>query len=359
MKKPIIDLRPDHLAIVLGILRAEIPDTEVGCFGSRARWTSQETSDLDLVLRAPTPLPLAISGRLKTLFEESYLPFDVDLVDWHRMDPEFREAIRDEIVPLMKPRKESSSHQIPNPWQATPLSECAEFLSGGTPSKGQPELWQGDIPWVRARDLRQPLLENTTEHVSPEAIGKGAQLAPAGTVLILVRGLHDDLPIALIQRDMTFHQDIKALIPRKGVDPRFLAYALRGNRPALRTLITSVPGMGQISTALLKSFPIALPPLEEQQRIAALLGALDDKITLNHAMNQTLEEMAQTLCDTRLADFQGHHERQLKNQEQSRTLAQILDTLLPKLISGELRIPAAKNTVSSELEPGEQGDQDN
>lgn len=51
---------------------------------------------------------------------------------------------------------------------------------------------------------------------------------------------------------------------------------------------------------------IALPPLDEQRRIAALLGALDDKIELNRKMNHTLEEMAQALFKSRFIDFDGH-----------------------------------------------------
>jgi type I restriction enzyme S subunit len=85
-----VDLRPDHLTIAQGILQAEVPAAEVWAFGSRARWTSEETSDLDLAILSNEPLPLAELDRLRGLFEESFLPFSVDVVDWHRIDDEFR-----------------------------------------------------------------------------------------------------------------------------------------------------------------------------------------------------------------------------------------------------------------------------
>ena len=66
---------------------------------------------------------------------------------------------------------------------------------------------------------------------------------------------------------------------------------------------SSVPGfnLGQ-----LKAVQIPLPPLPEQRRIAAVLGALDDKIELNGQMNRTLEAMAQALFKSWFIDFDGH-----------------------------------------------------
>ncbi len=51
---------------------------------------------------------------------------------------------------------------------------------------------------------------------------------------------------------------------------------------------------------------VAVPPIEEQRRIAGVLGALDDKIEVNRRMNRTLEEMAQALFKSWFVDFDGH-----------------------------------------------------
>ncbi|MHB1099339.1 MAG: nucleotidyltransferase domain-containing protein, partial [Burkholderiales bacterium] len=47
---PLIDIRPDHWAIVRGILQKHVPQYEVWAFGSRAKWTAKEYSDLDLAV---------------------------------------------------------------------------------------------------------------------------------------------------------------------------------------------------------------------------------------------------------------------------------------------------------------------
>lgn len=71
-----------------------------------------------------------------------------------------------------------------------------------------------------------------------------------------------------------------------------------------RNAITT--GVPHINLGILRAFPLPLPPLPEQRRIAAILGALDDKIELNRKMNRTLEEMAQALFKSWFIDFDGH-----------------------------------------------------
>lgn len=63
-----------------------------------------------------------------------------------------------------------------------------------------------------------------------------------------------------------------------------------------------------ITKGNIESFLIPLPPIEEQRRIAAVLGALDDKIELNRKMNRTLEELAQTLFKSWFIDFDNHED---------------------------------------------------
>ena len=62
-------------------------------------------------------------------------------------------------------------------------------------------------------------------------------------------------------------------------------------------------GAGKLDTEVLKNLPVALPPLAEQKAIAAVLGALDDKIELNRRMNATLEAMARALFQSWFVDF--------------------------------------------------------
>lgn len=106
---PLIDIRPDHWAIVQGILQKHVPQHEVWVFGSRAKRTAKPYSDLDLVVMGDQPLPLDVSAALADDFSDSDLPWKVDVVDWATTSDAFRGIIaRDKVVVQQgKVRKES------------------------------------------------------------------------------------------------------------------------------------------------------------------------------------------------------------------------------------------------------------
>src|ERR1051326_3949210 len=78
-------LQPAHFAIVRRILHTHVPDREVWMFGSRMTAKAKLASDRDLVIVSKQPLPLLSLARLRQVFEESELPFKVDLLDWNRL----------------------------------------------------------------------------------------------------------------------------------------------------------------------------------------------------------------------------------------------------------------------------------
>ena len=95
----LIDIRPHHWAIVRDILQKHVLQYEVWAFGSRAKWTTKQYSDLDLAVISDQPLSLSVSAALADDFSESDLPFKVDVVDWATTSESFREIIkRDKVV---------------------------------------------------------------------------------------------------------------------------------------------------------------------------------------------------------------------------------------------------------------------
>jgi len=97
---PEIDVRPHEWAIVQTILQKHVPDREVWAFGSRAKWTAKEYSDLDLAILGDQPLGLAVSAALTDDFTESDLPWKVDVVDWATTSESFRQIIGQNCVRL-------------------------------------------------------------------------------------------------------------------------------------------------------------------------------------------------------------------------------------------------------------------
>jgi type I restriction enzyme S subunit len=85
-----------------------------------------------------------------------------------------------------------------------------------------------------------------------------------------------------------------------GNDPHFASYLLRTVDFQSCSDKSSVPGVNRND---LHRIPVLLPPLAQQKAIAAVLGALDDKIELNRRMNATLESMARALFQSWFVDF--------------------------------------------------------
>ncbi len=88
-----IDLSSKQLTEVRTILSTQVPELTVWAFGSRVTGTAKGYSDLDLALITLEPLALGVMADLVACFEESNLPFKVDLVDWACTSDNFRNII--------------------------------------------------------------------------------------------------------------------------------------------------------------------------------------------------------------------------------------------------------------------------
>ena len=189
--------------------------------------------------------------------------------------------------------------------ETAPLEELAILLSGGTPSKTEPAYWNGPVPWLTPKDMGQ-WDGSTKETVSTDAIGNGTRLAPEGTIFIAVRGmsLHNEIRIVRSDAALTFNQDIKAIVPKDGVDGRFLYYALLAKKIELLGAVEAAGhGTGRLPTDRLQSLAIPCLSSSDQRAVSQLLGTLDNKIELNRRMNETLEAMARAILQDWFVDF--------------------------------------------------------
>jgi type I restriction enzyme S subunit len=95
-----IDLQENYLQLVQDILRKFVPAEEVKLFGSRARGTAKSFSDIDLVIMNEQALSLEQFAKLTLAFEESDLPYKVDVVQWAELSDDFKKLIVDEAVAI-------------------------------------------------------------------------------------------------------------------------------------------------------------------------------------------------------------------------------------------------------------------
>jgi len=95
-----LNLKPNHLRILLDILQAHAPGAEIWAYGSRVNGRGHDCSDLDLVLRNPASLdqPQKQLSGLRAALSESNLPILVDVLDWARLAENFRREIERQYV---------------------------------------------------------------------------------------------------------------------------------------------------------------------------------------------------------------------------------------------------------------------
>ena len=189
-------------------------------------------------------------------------------------------------------------------WKKYKLSEIGTVVGGATPSTTVERFYGGDIPWLTPKDLsnfQDRYIERGERNITQEGLDScSAQLLPANSVLFSSRA-----PIgyvAIAKNPIATNQGFKSIVPNEKVDSLFLYYILRYNKERIEAMGSGTT-FKEVSGSVMKDVEISLPSLEEQRRIAGILGAIDDKIENNRRINTNLELQAQALYKQWFVDF--------------------------------------------------------
>ena len=167
----------------------------------------------------------------------------------------------------------------PKGWPVHLLRDLVSFMSGGTPSKSREDFWQGDLPWVSPKDMKQAYITDAIDHVSRKVLSEtNIKLVPIGSLLIVVRGmiLVHTVPIAQSLIEHTINQDMKALFPVEGINVGYLLWLMKVSQPQLLGLVTTAAhGTKKLDTERLESFRIPVPPLEIQVSFAEKVAQIE------------------------------------------------------------------------------------
>ena len=302
-----IDITGEQRKTILALLEHHLPDTEAWVYGSRGKWTSRAQSDLDLVVFATNQQRRQVDS-LREAFEESNLPFRVDLFVWDEVPVSFRERIKAEQVTLVE--KDSLSvrrnwlyrPQFPAHWDRMPLYAMAHWVNG---------LAFRDIqfsatgkPVIKIAEIKGGISNQTkfTHQTFDESV-----CVRSGDLLFSWSGQPETSIDAFWWRGREgwLNQHVFRVTPINGIDTTFLFYLLRYLNPNFVGIARNkqTTGLGHVTRRDLENIEAAAPPLPEQRAIAHILGTLDDKIELNRRMNETLEAMARALFKSWLVDF--------------------------------------------------------
>ena len=161
------------------------------------------------------------------------------------------------------------------------LADVGIWSGGGTPSKARDDFWLGgEIPWITPKDMRSSHISRSEICVTKDGVlGSSIKLIKAPSIAIVVRSsiLQHTLPIAQIDVDATFNQDMKVLTIYDGdFDRRFIYYALCANAQEILSKVSKQGGsVNSLIVAKLMNFKIAVPDSFEQVRLANVLNEFD------------------------------------------------------------------------------------
>lgn len=191
-------------------------------------------------------------------------------------------------------------------WKEVPISSIGTVVGGGTPPTSHSEYYDGNIPWITPKDLsggHERHISRGERNITQLGYdNSSAQILPAGTVLFSSRA-----PIgyvAIAKNELCTNQGFKSVVPKPGVcDSSFLYYLLTYYKNDIEAIASGTTFM-EVSGTALKNFVVRIPDLPTQEKIAAILSSLDDKIEVNNQINRNLEEQAKAIFKSRFADFE-------------------------------------------------------
>lgn len=178
------------------------------------------------------------------------------------------------------------------------LNKLCKMQSGGTPSRSNLEYYEGDFPWAKISDLEKSddgYIYKTEEHITKEALNSinNRKFKP-GTLLLAMYGSVGKTAITKI--DLTTNQAILGIniLDDKTLDIKFLKYWFSTIKEKLlnRAVGAALPN---ISLGIVKDLEIPLPPLPQQQKIAAILDAADALRQNDKALVAKYDELTQAL----------------------------------------------------------------
>ncbi len=198
---------------------------------------------------------------------------------------------------------------VPEGWTTATLRDLATFITGGTPSKSEPNFWNGTFPWVSAKDMHGRIISDSELRLTDAGRDSVRRIAPRHATLMVIRGmsLMTEVRIGWCTREVAFNQDLRAFIAREGVPPEFIHLWLTSSEEQLMQLVdTASHGTGRILTDRLDSMTIARP---------------------HDGVMRAFQETSQPIMAL----------RELLHSESAK-LGTLRDYLLPRLLSGRVRV---------------------
>ena len=191
-------------------------------------------------------------------------------------------------------------------WKECIIGDIGTVVGGATPSTKKIDNYEnGTIAWITPKDLSNfsgRYISRGERNITETGLKScSAQLMPKNSVLFTSRA-----PIgyvAIAENEVCTNQGFKSVVPNENTDFLFLYYLLKYNKENIENMGSGTT-FKEVSGKTMREIVVKVPEtIEEQHKIAEILGTIDDKIEENVKINKNLEEQAIALYKANFIDF--------------------------------------------------------
>lgn len=190
-------------------------------------------------------------------------------------------------------------------WSTYTLGELGEIKTGKTPPSKISDAFDGKIPFITPRDMDgRKWIDSTERYLSDAGVDAvKSSLVPQGSVAVSCIGSDMGKAVLLSQESVTNQQINTIIVDQTRFNPEFVYYDLSLRQQELKGMAsgsaTPILNKGHFSKVAIR-----LPEKALQDEIVGVLSTLDDKIEINRQINQTLEQISQTIFKSWFVDFE-------------------------------------------------------
>ncbi len=215
--------------------------------------------------------------------------------------------------------EDSEIGPIPKGWDLKPIGEAVRCVGGATPSTKNPEFWEGGKhPFVTPKDmssLQSPVILDSERHITDAGVDKiSSKQLPVGTVILSSRAPIGYLGVATVP--VSVNQGVIAMICDGDLPNLYVLHWTAANMDLIKSRAGGTT-FAEISKRNFRPIPVLVP--------------------------------VKPVLDAFMTNVAPLHERITLNVRQNYRLARLRDTLLPKLLNGELEVPDAEELVETNI----------
>ena len=180
-------------------------------------------------------------------------------------------------------------------WESSKIGDLGKIITGKTPPTKNQDLWDGNIPFITPRDLQNGKTVLCTERTITSNGIKVMQSVKLPPKSVCVSCIGNIGYVAMTCSECISNQQINSIIVNSNNDADFVYYLMKSLHSTFKNYEGQSTTLSILNKKHFSDIDICIPPLDIQKQIAAILSALDEKIAINRAINDNLEQQAQAL----------------------------------------------------------------